>query len=137
MTTTQTTFFSNLTTAHLDVHKKCAFDKYNNQQETALAWSESTGESRGGFVFRRGKIDFFGGVMGDKWRGILRPGGRIRPHRPVAPLKNITINERPRWRGQNPPGDRGAASFLGGVKCFFLGSTGGKIEGPFRYQVME
>ncbi len=33
--------------------------KNNNQRATALAWSKSTGGSRGGFVFREGKMDFF------------------------------------------------------------------------------
>jgi hypothetical protein len=38
----------------------------------------------------------------------------------VTPLDNITINQRPRWREQNRPGDRVAASFLGGGKSIFL-----------------
>jgi hypothetical protein len=40
--------------------------QHNNQRATALAWSKSTGGSRGGFVFREGKMDFFafGGGVG-------------------------------------------------------------------------
>ena len=44
----------------------------------------------------------------------MRPGGRIRPHRPVADLNNTTINEGTRGRGLERPGDGVAALFLEG-----------------------
>ena len=44
----------------------------------------------------------------------MRPGGRIRPHRPVADLHNTTINECTRGRGLERPGDGVAALFLEG-----------------------
>jgi hypothetical protein len=66
---------------------------------------------RGGFVFRMGKIDFFGFGGESDIRGISRPGDGIKPFHLVAPLDNITINNQPRWGGRNRPGDRMAASF--------------------------
>jgi hypothetical protein len=45
----------------------------------------------------------------------MRPGGRIRPHRPVADLNNTTIkNEQTRGRGLERPADGVAALFLEG-----------------------
>ena len=44
----------------------------------------------------------------------MRPGGRIRPHHPVADLNNTTINECTRGRGLERPGDGVAALFLEG-----------------------
>jgi len=61
--------------------------------------------------------------------GISRPGDGIKPFHLVARLDNTTINERPRWRVQNRPGDRVAASFLGGRKWIFLRLGGGKDSG--------
>ena len=52
--------------------------------------------------------------------GISRPGDGMKHFHLVTPLDNITINQRPRWREQNRPGDRVAASFLGGGKSIFL-----------------
>ena len=58
----------------------------------------------------------------------MRPGGRIRPHRPVADLNNTTINERTRGRGMERPGDGVATSFLEGDFCRIFGRGGGRIE---------
>ena len=44
----------------------------------------------------------------------MQPGGRIRPHRPVADLNNTTINKCTRGRGLERPGDGVAALFLEG-----------------------
>jgi len=73
-----------------------AFRIHHNQRATALARSKSTGGSRGSFVFRRGEIDFFGGLVGGGWGGISRPGDGTQPFRPVAPFRYTTINKRPR-----------------------------------------
>jgi hypothetical protein len=72
----------------------------------------------------------------------LRPGGRIRPHRPVADLNNTTINECTRGRGLERPGDGVAALFLEGDfgrsvsgryfrHVFFF--TYCRVLNPFRY----
>ena len=44
----------------------------------------------------------------------MRPGGLIRPHRPVADLNNTTMNEYTQGRGLERPGDGVAALFLEG-----------------------
>jgi hypothetical protein len=58
----------------------------------------------------------------------LRPGGRIRPHRPVADLNNTTINKRKQGRGLERPGDGVAPSFFEGNFCRIFGRGGGRIE---------
>jgi len=71
----------------------------------------------------------------------MQPGGRIRPHRPVADLNNATINECMRGRGLERPGDGVAALFLEGDfgrsvsgryfrRVFF---TYCRVLNPFRY----
>jgi len=57
----------------------------------------------------------------------LRPGGRIRPHLPVADVNNTTINERTWGQGQERPGDGVATLFLEGDFCQIFG-RGGRIE---------
>jgi hypothetical protein len=69
--------------------------------------------------------------------GILRPGDGIKPFHHIEPLEKTTINERPRWRGQNRPGDRVVASFLGRGKWIFFAFQGGRIEVAFCDQAME
>jgi len=66
----------------------------------------------------------------------MQPGGRIRPHRPVADLNNATINECMRGRGLERPGDGVAALFLEGDfgrsvsgRYFFLHTHGIPING--------
>ena len=49
----------------------------------------------------------------------------MQPFRPDTPFKNITIIKRLRWRGWNRPGDRGAATFLGGGNGVFWGGLMG------------
>ena len=44
----------------------------------------------------------------------MQPCGRIRPHLPIADLKNTTINELTRGRGLERPGDGVAALVLEG-----------------------
>ncbi len=61
-------------------------------------------------------VEFLGGGGGrieDRGHN-LRPGGRIRPHCPIADLKNTTINERTRGWGLERPGDGVATSFIEG-----------------------
>ena len=58
----------------------------------------------------------------------MRPGGQIRPHRPVADLYNTAINERMRGRGLERPGDGVVASFCKGILVGFFGKGGGRIE---------
>ena len=60
--------------------------------------------------FSKGIFDNIFGEGGlDRGRN-LRPSGRIRPHHPVADLKNTTINERTRGRGLKGRGDGVAPS---------------------------
>jgi hypothetical protein len=71
-------------------------------------------------------VKFFDGGV---WiEGNLRPGGRIRPHRPFTNLLNdTTINERTRGRGRwlERPGDGVASSFCEGILVEFFGVGGG------------
>ena len=48
----------------LDRAARSPSSTHNNQQATALASSESTGGLRGGYVCRRGEMEFWGGLVG-------------------------------------------------------------------------
>ncbi len=71
-------------------------------------------------------VEFFDGGV---WiEGNLQPGGRIRPHRPIADfLNDTTVNERTRGRGRGleRPGDGVASSFCEGILVEFFGGGGG------------
>jgi hypothetical protein len=69
-------------------------------------------------------VKFFGWVGEDRGRN-LRPGGRNRPHCPVADLSDTAINERTRGRGLERPGDGVASSFCEGILVKFLCRGGG------------
>ncbi len=64
--------------------------------------------------FSKGIFDKIFGEGGEDRGRNLQPGGRIRPHRPVADLKNTTINERTRGRGLKGRLDGVAPSFFEG-----------------------
>ena len=72
----------------------CTPFPHHNQQSTALAGAESTGGLRGGFVFRRVKLEFFGILGGGKEVAFRdRAGhfdGSARLH--TSPTLQSTIN---------------------------------------------
>ena len=72
----------------------CAFQLHHNQRATALARAESTGRSRGGFVFRRVKLDFLAFWGGRKEVAFHDRAGHLdgsaRSH--ISPTSQLTID---------------------------------------------
>ena len=58
-------------------------------------------------------------------------GSSTPPPPPVRLHRHITITKRLRWRGPNRPGDRGAATFVGGGKWSFGAVWWGLDRGAF------